>query len=92
MVDQWTEHFEAFVGEMRDIIVSRGTQYNRTNDRQENFDNIAAGWSALLGMQVTARQVALCMIWLKLAREVAGAKHDSMLDITNYALIADFSN
>lgn len=82
----WNEHVEAFVKEMQSILGQRGEDYG---SRQTNFDDIARGWGVLLGTPVTARQVALCMIWVKLAREIAGPKHDSMIDAANYALIAD---
>lgn len=82
----WNGHVEAFVAEMKATLLDRGDQYG---ERQKNFQNIADIWSIILGVEVTPRQVANCMIGMKLAREVAGPKHDSMIDVANYALIAD---
>lgn len=82
----WNDHVKSFVEEMETILVDRGDQYG---ERQKNFQNIADIWSIILGIEVTPRQVANCMVGMKLAREVAGPKHDSMIDVANYALIAD---
>lgn len=93
----WNAHVEAFCAEMQSILSDRGTQYNGTEDdsRYQNFKNIADIMSIVLQNNlkpdhpVTPRQVALMMVGMKLAREVAGPKHDSMIDVANYALIAD---
>ena len=68
-------------------------------DRQEaygppekNFNRIAAGWSVILGQDVSAEQVALCMAWLKIARLVNGPHEDSYVDAAAYmALAAELS-
>ncbi len=83
----WNDHAEGFIEEMKSILVDRGADYG---SRRKNFQNIATMWSIILDQPVTARQVALCMITMKAAREVAGPKHDSMIDVANYALIADY--
>lgn len=50
----------------------------------ESFKRIALTWSAVLGVTVTAQQVALCMVGLKICREANGHKHDSLVDICGY--------
>ena len=55
----------------------------------EAFAGYAAIWSALLKTKVTPRQVALCMIGLKLARDAHKAKRDNLVDICGYAAIAE---
>lgn len=93
----WNEHVSRFIEEMTAILADRGTQYNGTehSSRWQNFKNIADIFTITLqnelrpGASVSPRQVALMMVGMKLAREVAGAKHDSMIDAANYALIAD---
>ncbi len=50
----------------------------------ESFRRIALTWSAVLGMTVTAQQVALCMVGLKICREANAHKHDSLVDICGY--------
>ena len=50
------------------------------------FERVAVRWSQVLGMQVTARQVATCLIDLKVARLVNDPRHlDSITDIAGYA-------
>jgi hypothetical protein len=51
----------------------------------QSFTRIAAYWSATLGIEVTADQVALCMIGLKAARYQNGQQRDSLVDIAGYA-------
>lgn len=52
---------------------------------RESFDRIAALWSPVLGIEVTAEQVAVCMIELKIARALNGWQRDSLVDIAGYA-------
>ena len=50
------------------------------------FERIAVRWSQVLGCDVTAAQVALCLIDLKLARLVRDPSHlDSIVDVAGYA-------
>jgi len=51
----------------------------------ENFTNIAKGWEIILKTKVTPEQVGLCMIWLKMAREMNVSKRDNIVDIAGYA-------
>ena len=52
----------------------------------ESFDAIAARWSLVLGIDVSAAQVALCLIDLKLARLTRDPSHlDSIVDVAGYA-------
>lgn len=51
----------------------------------EDFTRTAQLWSALLGTTVTARQVGLCMIAVKLSRQVNKGKRDNLVDIAGYA-------
>lgn len=52
----------------------------------EAMNAIAKRWSLTLGVPVTAAQVVLCLIDLKLARLVRDPKHlDSMVDVAGYA-------
>ena len=59
---------------------------------KENFERIAIGWSVILGADVSAEQVALCMAWLKIARLANGPHADSYVDGAGYlALAAELS-
>lgn len=54
-----------------------------------NHERIAAIWSVILEHEVTAAQVALCMVGTKLARLVETPDHlDSFIDAAAYAAIA----
>jgi hypothetical protein len=62
-----------------------GPRRGEYGDAKASFERIALTWSAVLGVTVTAQQVALCMIGLKVCREANGHKHDSLVDICGYA-------
>lgn len=53
-----------------------------------NFGRIARGWEVILGSDVTAEQVALCMAWLKIARLCEGPHRDSYVDGAAYLALA----
>lgn len=50
-----------------------------------NFQRTATIWSVILEQDVTPRQVADCMIALKLARNVEAVKRDNYVDMAGYA-------
>ena len=55
---------------------------------RESFENIAALWAPILGREVSAVEVALCMIQLKVARALNGPeKRDSWVDMCGYAAL-----
>lgn len=61
----------------------RDTVYGRPED---NFAHIAALWSCHLGHPVTAIDVALMMVLLKVARQRTTPNHeDGWIDIAGYA-------
>jgi hypothetical protein len=52
------------------------------------FERVAVRWSQVLGVRVTARQVAVCLIDVKVARLAHDPRHlDSITDIAGYAAI-----
>lgn len=58
-------------------------------DKIENHWNIAALWSAYLGVEISARQVALMLALLKIARTKTGAHNpDDYVDLCGYGSIA----
>lgn len=60
----------------------RGARYGHP---RENFTRAGKIWSAILGYDVTAEQVGLCMIGVKLARLVETPDDpDSLVDISGY--------
>ena len=52
----------------------------------DNLSRAAKIWEVILGSPVSAEQVSLCMIGMKLARRVNSPKTDTTVDIIGYAL------
>ena len=65
---------------------SRGQDYGHP---YEDFSRTAKIWSAILGVDVTPEQVALCMIGVKISRECNKPKRDNRIDIAGYAETLD---
>jgi len=63
--------------------VCRQRQADYGHPRQD-FTRTAALWTAILGAPVTAKQVALCMVALKLSRECFKPKRDNLVDAVGY--------
>lgn len=51
----------------------------------DDFSRTAKMWSAILGHEVTAEQVGLCMCAVKISRQVNAPKLDNMVDLAGYA-------
>ena len=65
------------------VVRDRRRSYGDPGDL---FERVAVRWSQLLGAKVTATQVGLCLIDLKLARLVGDPAHlDSLVDVAGYA-------
>jgi len=57
-------------------------------DATASFTRLAKLWSATLGTPVTAEQVSLCLIQLKVSRLVVSPDHsDSWVDICGYGAL-----
>jgi hypothetical protein len=50
----------------------------------ENFGTIAKLWSAVLKTEVTPEQVGLCMVQVKVARQMYKPKRDNLVDGAGY--------
>jgi hypothetical protein len=68
-----------------DIIKERGHDYG---DPAANHERIAALWTAYLGTEVSAHDVAICMVLVKASRAKAGKRDDNYTDMAGYAEIA----
>ena len=67
------------------ISASRDEIYG---DPARNHERIAEMWSAILGIDVKAEEVALCMIAVKMSRLCQTPQHeDSWVDIAGYAAL-----
>ena len=64
------------------VVDKRRGEYGEPEDL---FANVAARWSQVLGIRVTAAQVAVCLMDLKMARLAHDPKHlDSLVDVLGY--------
>jgi hypothetical protein len=69
-----------------DIITERAADYGPP---EANLSRTAALWSSYLGTCISAHDVAMCMILVKVSRAKAGSKADNYTDIAGYAEIAE---
>lgn len=65
-----------------------GDRQNGYGHPIENLSRIAALWSAYLGRTVSAKDVAVCMAFVKLGREAGNHKPDNLLDAAGYIGLA----
>lgn len=65
------------------VAGDRNDEYGHPLD---DFSRAALIWSAILGIEVSAEQVALCMVGVKIAREVHRPKRDTVVDGIGYFL------
>jgi Domain of unknown function (DUF6378) len=63
-------------------VTQRAADYGAPHDL---FGRIARRWSLTLGVPITARQVALLMMDMKIERAIAGTGADTPIDIAGYA-------
>lgn len=54
----------------------------------DSFTRLAVMWSAYLGHDVSAKDVAICLTLLKLSREAHRHKQDNLLDAAGYIGLA----
>lgn len=75
---------EQIIADVAETVSERRRGYGHP---AENFRSIAIGWQEILKCEVTARQVALCMMWLKCCRLISQPDHeDSVTDLHGYAM------
>ena len=73
---------ESILEEARRIVHGeRGENYGHPF---EDFSRTAKIWSAIMDIEVTPEQVALCMIGVKISREVNRPKRDNIVDGAGY--------
>lgn len=65
--------------------IINGDRRQDYGDVLPGFEMVASMWSAVLGVDVTAEQVCLCMVLLKVQRAANGYQRDSLVDIAGYA-------
>ncbi len=69
--------------------IIEGPRRSSYGDVSESFQRIADMWSPILRRQVFPYEVALCMIALKICREINEHGHDNLVDIIGYAALMD---
>jgi hypothetical protein len=77
--------------EKKETILDEASRITSTDRRAEygsptkNFNDIATMWSVVTGFEIRPDQVVMMMICLKICRQNAGYKRDSLVDIAGYA-------
>ena len=71
------------------IRLTLGDRNSSYDDPKANHERIAKIWSVILGVELDATQVALCMAGLKLARLAHKYDDDSFIDAAAYIAIAN---
>ena len=66
-----------------------GDREQTYGDPGVNLRNIADYWSILFNIEVSAPQVALAMVLLKVAREQHQHKHDNLVDAAGYLALIE---
>lgn len=73
--------------EALEVIKQRGADYG---DAPEMYRQIAALWSAWLGVDVAPEDVAHMLIHMKQVRDrISGGHHDSRVDVAGYIAVRD---
>ena len=65
-----------------------GDRQNEYGDKLKNHKNIAALWSIFLQKNISAHDVAICMLLVKVARLKHRPTEDCYIDMAGYAAIA----
>ncbi len=81
--DMYKDPPESILDEARRIV--GGDRAKSYGHPKQDFDRTALIWEAILGIKLTAYQVALCMIGVKISRECNARKRDNAVDIAGYA-------
>lgn len=66
-----------------------GTREHDYGHPADDFERTAKMWSAILGVEVSAKQAALCMAAVKISRECHRPQRDNLVDLAGYAAVVD---
>lgn len=77
---------------MEALRLTSGDRQQQYGPPEKNLGTIAALWAAYKGVPFEARDVAAMMILVKVAREIAGPKRDTAVDIAGYARLLHLCN
>ncbi len=70
-------------------VLVNGERQDTYGHPSVHLADVAEVWSLLLNVKVEARQVALCMVGLKLAREAHVHQRDNLVDAAGYLRLAE---
>ena len=70
------------------IELVEGQRQEDYGDKITNHQNIANLWSSYLDKKISAHDVAICMLLVKVARLKNKKTHDCYIDMAGYAAIA----
>ncbi len=71
------------------LEIINGQRRESYGDARVSFGRLAKLWSPVFGMEVTAKQVCICLIQLKIAREINRSKRDNRVDMIGYVELLD---
>ena len=71
------------------INLVEGDRQDKYGSYDENLNRIAALWSSYIGTDITAMDVSLMMVLLKISRSKAGYARDNAVDGVAYFLMHD---
>lgn len=66
-----------------------GPRQDNYGHPKRNLQRVADLWTVVMDRPVTPMQVALCLIQLKIAREVHCPRRDNLVDIAGYARVME---
>jgi len=75
-------HETSILEEAQELI--HGDRHEDYGHPFKDFSKTARLWSVVLGVDVTPEQVALCMVCLKISRELHRPKRDNIVDAAGY--------
>ena len=85
-MEEWLAGQSVLVEAHNLVHGDRGKDYGHP---YHDFSRTALIWSAILDIDITPQQVALCMIGVKISRECNKPKRDNRVDIAGYAETLD---
>lgn len=68
--------------------IIHGDRAESYGSAEESFDRIAQLWTAYLDRPISAHDVAMCMVLLKVSRARTDKRMDTAVDIAGYAALA----
>jgi hypothetical protein len=83
MIDPKAEMERSVVAEAQDLVY--GDRNHTYGHPFSDYTKTAALWSIILGVEVTVEKAILCMIALKISREMNLPNRDNRVDIAGYA-------